>query len=221
METAISKHMETAVNFPSNCAMPEMDPALLAELLREALREGKSPYLTVVSNSMSPLIRRSDQIKLAPITTEQLRPGDIIVYEGPANLITHRFWGFVTDRDQTQIVTRGDRPQHFDKPFAPTHLVGQVIGRRRKQQFLDLAQGIGKRLNNHLASVARLEIRLFASSPAVTDNMRIELPESGRFSTTNNNLLVRIIRRILYSWAIILTLAITFISFVVNKDIED
>ena len=106
--------------------MSQIDSALLADLLRQAMKEGKSPFVTVVSNSMSPLIRRGDQIRIGPTTAEKLQPGDIIVYSGPANLITHRFWGFLSEKDTTQLVTKGDRPQHFDPPFIQTDLVGQV-----------------------------------------------------------------------------------------------
>lgn len=202
--------------------MSEIDPALLAELLREALAEGKLPFLTVISNSMSPLIRRGDQIRLAPVTADQLQPGDIIVYKGPANLITHRYWGFLSEKGQTRLVTRGDRPQHFDKPIPSACLVGQVIGRRRKQHFLDLAGGTGKWLNNHLANLARVEIRLFAGSPGLSATTQAQLPKAGgRMSNSTNNLLVRLIRRFLYSWAIILTLIISLISLVFNRKIED
>lgn len=203
--------------------MSEIDPALLAEMLRDALNKGKFPYLTVVSNSMSPLIRRSDQIQLAPITPEQLLPGDIIVFEGPSNLITHRFWGLITETGQTQLVTRGDRPQHFDKPVNAGRLIGRVICRRRKKKSFNLSQGMGKWLNSHLANLARLEIRLFADPPATTGPVSGQLPKSGGFlaAAPANNLSVRFIRRFLYSWAIILTLAISNISFVNNEKIEE
>jgi hypothetical protein len=203
--------------------MSEIDPALLAEMLREALNKGNFPYLTIVSNSMSPLIRRSDQIQLAPIALEQLSPGDIIVFEGPSNLITHRFWGIMLETEQTQLVTRGDRPQHFDKPVNSAKLIGRVICRRRQNKSLNLSQGTGKWLNSHLANLARLEIRLFASAPATTHPVSDQLPKSGGWlaNASTNNFFVRFIRRLLYSWAIILTLTISYISFVINEKIED
>jgi signal peptidase I len=201
--------------------MSEIAPALLADLLREALKEGKSPYLTVISNSMSPLIRRGDQIQLAPTTSDELKPGDIIVYQGPANLITHRYWGFLSENGRRQLVTRGDRPQHFDTPITPASLIGRVTARRRKKQLLNLAGGIGKWLNHHLAKLAQLEIRLFSSSLTTSDLTSTHLPSSGgRLSTSNNNLLVRFIRRILYSWAIILTLLISLFSSTTTVNIE-
>ncbi|MFZ0547707.1 MAG: signal peptidase I [Candidatus Promineifilaceae bacterium] len=217
----------------SDFIMSEIDPATLAELLREAMREGKLPFLTVVSNSMSPLIRRGDQIRLAPTSAEQLQPGDIIVYLGPANLITHRYWGRLLEKGETWLVTRGDRPQHFDRPFTSGSLVGQVIGRRRKQHVLNLASGVGKWLNNQLANLARLEIRLFSAPLALStasqvyqlpvDKVKIAAPPAGGgpLSRSSNGILTRLIRRFLYSWAIILTVIISVIALAFSKDIED
>jgi len=218
----------------SNWVMSEIDPALLADLLREAMNEGKLPFLTVVSNSMSPLIRRGDQIQLAPATAEQLQPGDIIVYTGQANLITHRYWGCLVNENETRLVTRGDRPQHFDRPITPATLVGLVIGRRRKKHFLNLAGGAGKWLNNHLANLARLEIRLFAEpfserfgepfakplAPSTLSPLQ-QPPAAGSLSRSSNHLLVRLIRRFLYSWAIILTIIISEMTRVFNKHTEE
>lgn len=202
--------------------MSEIDPGLLADLLREAMREGKSPFVTVVSNSMSPLIRRGDKVRLAHVNPDQMLPGDIIVYEGPANLITHRYWGFLTEKGQTRLVTRGDRPQYFDEPFSAANLVGQVIGRRRKNHFLNFEGGTGKWLNNHLANLARLEIRLFSKPLLSSNRAQVNLPAAGRrLSRSPNNLIVRLIRRFLYSWAIILTLVISVVTNSTDMNYED
>jgi signal peptidase I len=207
--------------------MSEIDSALLADLLRQAMREGKLPFVTVVSNSMSPLIRQGDQIRIGPTTAENLQPGDIIVYSGLADLITHRYWGFLSDKDQTQLVTKGDRPQHFDQPFTQANFVGQVIGRRRNRQLLNLSTGAGKWLNNHLAKLARLEIRLFSKSltlltPSQVQPTQVQLPSAGgRLSDSQNGLLIRLIRRFLYTWAIILNMIISATLATKNINIED
>jgi signal peptidase I len=202
--------------------MSQIEPALLADLLRQAMNEGKSPFLTVISNSMSPLIRRGDQIRLGPTTAESLNPGDIIVFLGPANLITHRYWGCYAENSETCLVTKGDRPQHFDQPFTQGNLVGQVIGRRRKQQLLNLSAGAGKWLNNHLAALAKLEIRLFSKPPALAMPAQVQLPPtSGWLADSPNGIIIRLIRRFLYSWAIILSAIIARFTSTFNKDIED
>jgi hypothetical protein len=133
-------------------------------------------------------------------------------------LITHRYWGFLSEKDQTHIVTKGDRPQHFDQPIIKANLVGQVIGRRRNKRLLNFSSGVGKWLNNHIANLARLEIRLFTKSLALSTPANIYLPPAGgRLSTSQNGLHIRIIRRFLYSWATILTLLVTVIILPANK----
>lgn len=202
--------------------MSQIEPALLADLLRQAMNEGKSPFLTVISNSMSPIIRRGDQIRLGPTTAEALRPGDIIVFLGPANLITHRYWGCYDESSKTCLVTKGDRPQHFDQPFPQVNLVGQVIGRRRKQRLMNFSAGAGKWLNNHLAALAKFEIRLFARPPALAMQTQVQLPAiSGRLADSSNGIIIRLIRLFLYSWAIILSVIIARFTSTFNKEIED
>lgn len=193
-----------------------VDSGLLAEMLREAMAQGKLPFVTVISNSMSPLFRRGDQVQLAPATAERLRPGDIIVIAGPANLITHRYWGYLRHDGQTQLIMRGDRPQHFDRPVAASSLVGQVVARRRKGRLLTLNSGAGKWLNHLLVWLARLEIRLFAQPVASISPAEIHLPTAGGRLSLANNWSVRLIRRFLYGWAIILTMTIHLFTFASN-----
>lgn len=201
--------------------MSQIDAALLADLLRQAMNEGKKPFLTVISNSMSPLIRRGDQIQIEQATAENLHPGDIILFLGPANLITHRYWGNLSHENQAHLVTKGDRPQHFDQPFKPANLIGQVIGRRRNKRFLNLSNGRGGWLNRHLANLAKFEIRLFSKPLRPTSPAQTDLPQiSGRFSNNSNGFFIRIFRRISYSWAIILTLLISTITSTFNNNEE-
>jgi signal peptidase I len=202
--------------------MSQIDSALLADLLRQAMNEGKHPYLTVISNSMAPLIKRGDQIQIGPVTAETLQPGEIVVFLGPAQMITHRYWGYLAETNQTRLVTKGDRPQHFDEPFAPAKLVGRVLGRRREKKVLDFVNGSGGWLNNQLAKLARLEIRLFSKSPAHSTPAQAQLPPvSERFSNNSTGLFIRVFRRFSYSWAIILTLLVSGLSSVFYKNIED
>lgn len=202
--------------------MSQVDPALLADLLRQAMDEGKFPYLTVISNSMAPLIKRGDQIRIGPATAESLQPGEIVVFLGPAQLITHRYWGYLSQSDQTSLVTKGDRPQHFDEPFHPANMVGRVLGRRRDQRVMSFRTGIGGRLNSHLANLAKLEIRLFSKKPVQSPPARAHLPPvSERFASSSTGLFIRVFRRFLYSWAIILTLLVSGLSSIFNKNIED
>lgn len=128
----------------------------LAELLRESLANGRQPLLTITSNSMAPLLRKGDQIILAGTHHTQLKPGDIITIENAQSLLTHRYW----HHQKQHLITRGDRPLHFDPPIPIENLIGHVITRKRDQKALNLDVGLGKWLNKHLIWLAKLENKL-------------------------------------------------------------
>ena len=131
----------------------------LAAIVRESLQNGRQPGLTVTSNSMAPLIRAGDQITLQQVVPSQLQPGDIITFEMNDYLLTHRFWEWRSIEENKSIISRGDRPLAFDPPAPEQSLIGQVISRKRKDEVLYLNSGWGKRLNQHLAWLARQENR--------------------------------------------------------------
>ena len=143
--------------------MVELEPKLIADLLRQSMEEGKAPFLSVVSGSMSPLIRQDDQVQLAKVDQRYLSAGDIIVMELESELLTHRYWGFVEADKKVLLVTKGDRPQHFDHPHDAGTLVGLVIAAKRNEKVIVLSEGAGRWLNKGLIALASLDSHLFAS----------------------------------------------------------
>lgn len=145
--------------------MPEPDARMLAELLRESMARGDQPALTLTSDSMAPLLRTGDQIRIAPAAVDGLQPGDIVTFiddSDAVQLMTHRFWGSVRQADQTLIVTRGDRPLWFDRPFMAGRLVGRAVARLRHGRELRLDTGSGGWLNRRLAGLAGRDIAQLA-----------------------------------------------------------
>ncbi|MFQ5398493.1 MAG: hypothetical protein ACE5E7_02735 [Anaerolineae bacterium] len=147
--------------------MSDLTPAILAEMLREGLQSGRLPRLTVTSNSMAPLLRVGDQITLEPVSTVDLKPGDIITLALEEELLTHRFWGTAVINGREQLITSGDRPLVPDTPSAAAQLLGRVTARRCRRTLL-LNQGIGAWLNCHLAWLSKVERRLWLGKDALT-----------------------------------------------------
>ncbi|MCP4360613.1 MAG: signal peptidase I [Chloroflexi bacterium] len=137
--------------------MTKPNMSQLALLLQESLQQGHPTNLTVISNSMMPLLQTGDQITLEPVQVSQLETGDIITFAAEKHLFTHRFWALATSQDNTQLYTRGDHMLRFDPPVPAMNLVGRVSRRQRQTSTLDLTYGWGLRLNRHLAWLARLE----------------------------------------------------------------
>lgn len=183
--------------------MPDLEPGLIVELLRQSMENGRSPFVNVISDSMSPLIRSGDQVRLAPITQNALQPGDIIVFSDIGGLSTHRFWGIIAFESNEQLITKGDRPQHFDQLHDTDTLVGLVIGRRRNSRLLNLSKGVGRWLNGQLTRLAALDIRLFSKAiPVSTRAAAGPFSHDGVFAETSRaNFGHLVIRRFIYMLA--------------------
>ena len=190
--------------------MVDIEPGLISDLLRQSMEEGRAPFLNVVSDSMSPLIVSGDQVQISSTNRDALRAGDVVVMRGKNELLTHRFWGLINTDVQAQIITKGDRPQHFDHPHDAATLVGLVTARRRNRRVMDLTKGVGNWLNRRLTTLARLDFRLFSASiPSMADSDGKTITAGGIFaSTTREDLSHRIIRRSIYSMAKLLTAAV-------------
>lgn len=137
--------------------MADVDATLLAALLKESIGKGQQPQLTINSNSMAPLLRSGDRIILGSVTLEQLRPGDLLTLTIEPYPITHRYWGQWHHADAIHLLTRGDRPLLFDRPWPVDCLIGRVVARERQGKLLSLQQGWGKWLNDRLAWLVRAE----------------------------------------------------------------
>ncbi len=182
--------------------MTQTPLTVVAELLQESAANGRTPFLTLVSNSMAPLLRAGDQVGLELIAPAGLQPGDLVVLRTEADMVTHRFWG----RTPAGLITRGDRPLTFDAPWAEEDMVGRVICRRRGNRELSLQQGSGRALNRHLFWLARQETKLFARlyvNPLVPAG-------NGRAHGTGprperRSLAERAVRRLFYIWSWLVT----------------
>jgi signal peptidase I len=140
--------------------MNRLTPALMAELLQESLRQGQRPLLTVTSNSMSPLLRRGDQVTIEAISAEQLQPGDTALFAAGDWLISHRYWGRRKVAGETWLLTRGDHQRGFDAPWPASQLTGRVVGRWRHGRYLSLIDGPGGRLNRLLSRLVAIQMTL-------------------------------------------------------------
>ena len=102
-------------------------PDLVAPLLRDLGAEGGSAEFPVRGNSMRPMLRDGDQVRLAPVTDAGVRLGDVVLRVDPAGPILHRVVGRWPSRDGWRILTKGDGACRLDPPLPPDRLVGRVV----------------------------------------------------------------------------------------------
>lgn len=174
--------------------MTTIDSSTLHDMLRDSLAKGQNPRLTVISNSMAPLIWEDDQVILEAIQPEQLHPGDIITIHDNAGLLTHRIWS-VHDK---HFLTRGDHVLVFDKLNPPETILGRVIGRTHKQRTLSFQTGLGQWLDKHLAALIQQENRWLTGSQ--------EAPAGVEPVVINSR--TKLVHRLFFSWAIFITFAV-------------
>jgi hypothetical protein len=83
--------------------------AEITDLWAEALRKTGELWITIVGDSMSPLIQTGDSALVRRADVSDIAIGDIVTFKRGRALITHRVVGIVRDTDRIMIVEKGDR----------------------------------------------------------------------------------------------------------------
>lgn len=181
----------------------------LGDLLKEGLVQGKTPSLTLISDSMAPLLQRGDRVGLQEISLNQLSPGHIITFVYPhrtAQLVTHRMAGIAQIDGKTKLITWADRTLMFDLPIDKDDVIGRVVWRTRNNRRLNLDGGRGAWLSNKLSKLATRELKRITRLHLGEDNLSEQaISRSEELRRENKSLVrVRILRRINFMWARIL-----------------
>lgn len=111
--------------------------------------------LTVISDSMWPLLRTGDMIRVQPIEPAAIRVGEVAVVRRGAELITHR----LIDIDGEQWITRGDNAIFADPSVAQAACLGRVVA-IEDTRSIDLTQPQWARLNQRLGQLGRMQRRI-------------------------------------------------------------
>lgn len=189
----------------------------LGNILRESILQGNTPSLTVISESMSPLLRSGDRVILQKLDRSLLQPGQIITFaypQEPSRLVTHRLAGFAQIDGQSRIVSWADRTLMFDSPIEMNDIIGRVAWRTRNGQHLNLDNGRGAWLSNKLSNLATIELKWITKLDLVADELNeqsiADSDELRKKGKSNNS--VRLLRRITYYWASILSWIVEFLT---------
>jgi len=109
--------------------------------------------LTVISDSMWPVLRSGDVVCVQPIELGVIRVGEIVVMRRGGDLITHR----LIDSDGKHWVTRGDDAVFADAPMTWATCLGRVIAIENATGSIDLAQPHWAQLNRWMARLSRTQ----------------------------------------------------------------
>lgn len=90
--------------------------------LRAVLAAGHGARFRAEGDSMQPVIRNGDYVRVVPCAPSELRRGDVILAATARGLTAHR----IVRISERGIITRGDHSLRVDPPVEPASVLGRV-----------------------------------------------------------------------------------------------
>lgn len=103
-----------------------------------------SPLANVIYSgvSMNPLLKNMDRLFYIPYSKEQLRKGDVIIFNYTSKKVVHRI---ISARDSI-IMTKGDNNYLNVESIYPSQIIGRVIYARRGPKKINIYGGMTGRI---------------------------------------------------------------------------
>lgn len=142
--------------------MDMQDQTLIIDLVRNRLATGTYAKITIVSNSMAPILQRGDSVKIKSVPIAELRPGDIVVVETDDGLLTHRYHSIRS----RQLLLCGDFSKSYDPLYSCDQLIGVVITKQdlRTSRSFSFTSFRGRLLNRILLRLSKLRQQYYLIS---------------------------------------------------------
>jgi len=135
-------------------------------LCRETLGRGYSLRCRTLGFSMFPLLRTGSVVQVAPVAVEDLRPGDVIVYQRAGEaVVAHRLVGKSRKQGRLTLVALGDSfSRDTLEHIQPEQILGIVVaidwGRGLKMR---IDAGPGRTLGVILGKLAPLSRMIYSA----------------------------------------------------------
>lgn len=125
--------------------------------IREHLETDKVIKITVISNSMSPILKKGDILSIVKIEQKDLKIGDIIFFVYFKKFVVHRLlnkaWAY---NRKVFLRCKGDGSRVFDRLICSEKLIGLVVARERKGKQISFRSKTWLVLNPILAFMSDL-----------------------------------------------------------------
>jgi len=108
-------------------------------------------WLSMLTGSMSPLLRAGDEVLVSKVTLDQLHSGDIVVFWRNSDLVVHRILKRWHTADGIFFSEKGDGT-YTHSLVSAEKVIGRVIAVKGNGKFLNLNSSFG-RLSNQVLSV--------------------------------------------------------------------
>jgi signal peptidase I len=108
-------------------------------IIKEALTHKESRLqVYAAGDSMSPLIKKGDTITIKSVAPEEIKPGDIAVFDSQGKLCAHRLIRKYSIGNRHVFITKSDKTFMTDISFEDQKLIGKVACIRKATAVLNL-----------------------------------------------------------------------------------
>ena len=137
-----------------------LNSCILNDLWEALLIKHETCWARVVSDSMSPAIRRGDQVLVEKTSSDKVRFGDIIVFKRNGTLTTHRVIGKYEFGGECYFREKGDAG--LQSSLVPARdIIGRVVVVRNPSKSLTVISGSGRLLQLNLACISYTSLQLW------------------------------------------------------------
>lgn len=107
-------------------------------LRKEAIKNGHAVQTLASGYSMFPFLRKGDILTVEPIPMNNIKRGDVVVFEMEEKWIAHRVIRIYTNNESIQITTRGDARISSDPLVNKSNYIGLVYTIERDSKKISL-----------------------------------------------------------------------------------
>lgn len=116
-----------------------MNPEGLTHSLRkEAISKGHSVKTIASGTSMYPFLRKGDLLTIEPVLMDEIKRGDVVVFESEEKWIAHRVIKIHSNDGLAEFTTRGDARVSTDPPVRQENYIGLVSYLVRNNKSISL-----------------------------------------------------------------------------------
>lgn len=139
--------------------MPELPKPLFDAVIHLWSQSGSEYVVTVHGNSMRPILRDGDRVRISP-GSEGYKRGDIVAYQHNGKLITHRLISKGRSGGEIHYLLKGDNVPRCDPAIHPKMVLGRVTALKRSDKWVCLESPLWRSIGWIVAVVAMT--RLFS-----------------------------------------------------------
>lgn len=104
------------------------------------------PMASITSGSMWPALKKGDLILIKGVENkEEIKEGDIIVYQNPEGFTIHR----IIEINEDTVITKGDANNVSDSPVKYDEIIGKAVTIKEKPFRIPFLGNIGMLINKN------------------------------------------------------------------------